>query len=37
MEPILVAPDLDRNIRIGIDTSDYSTRKVLLIEYNNGQ
>jgi len=36
MEPILVALDLDRKIRMEVDASDYATRKVLSIEYDDG-
>ena len=32
IEPILVAPDLDKKMRIEIDASDYATGRVLLIE-----
>ena len=34
-ESILVAPDLDRKTRMKVDISDYTIRKVLLMEYNN--
>ena len=34
-ELILVAPDLDKKMRIEIDASDYMMGKVLSIEYDN--
>jgi len=33
IEPISVAPDLDKKMRIEINTSDYATERVLSIEY----
>jgi len=35
MEPILVALDLDRKIRIEIDTSDYTTGEILSMKCSN--
>ena len=35
MEPILVAPDLDRKMRMEVDPLDYAMEEVLLIEYSN--
>ena len=35
-EPVLVAPDLDKKIRMEVNVSDYATGKVLLIECENG-
>ena len=34
-EPVLAAPDLDKKIQIEVDTSDYATRGVLSIEYED--
>ena len=31
-EPVLVAPDLDKKMRMEVDTSDYATRGVLSME-----
>ena len=36
-EPIFVAPDLDKKMRIEVDASDYTTGKVLSMEYNDGK
>jgi len=35
MEPILVASDLDKNMRMEVNASDYITDGVLSMEYNN--
>jgi len=35
MEPILVAPDLDRKMRMEVDVSDYAIGKVLSMECSN--
>jgi len=35
-ELVLVAPDLDKKIRIEVDTSDYATEEVLYIECGDG-
>ena len=35
-EPVLAAPDLDKKIRMEVDTSDYVTGEVLLIECKDG-
>ena len=32
-EPVLAVPDLDKKIRMEVDTSDYATERVLSIEY----
>jgi len=34
-EPILAIPDIDREIRVEVDVSDYATGEVLLIKYEN--
>jgi len=31
-KPVLAVPDLDQKMRIKVDTSDYTTRGVLLME-----
>ncbi len=36
MEPVLVAPDLDKKMRIKVDTSDFATGGVLLMECEDG-
>jgi len=36
-EPMLVAPDLDRKIRMEVDTSDFAIGGVLLIECEDGR
>jgi len=36
-EPILVAPDLDRKMRIEVNVSDYATEGVLSIKCRNGK
>ena len=35
-EPVLAAPDIDKQMRIEVDTSDYATGGVLLIECEDG-
>jgi len=35
-KPVLAAPDLDKKMRMEVDTSDYATRGVLLIECKDG-
>ena len=35
-EPVLVAPDLDKKMRMEVDASDYTTGGVLLIECEDG-
>ena len=35
-EPVLVASDLDKKIRMEVDTLDYTTGGVLLMEYRDG-
>jgi len=37
IEPILVAPDLDKKIRMEVDISDYATEGVLSIKCINGK
>ena len=37
MEPILVALDLDKKIRMEVDILDYTIERVLFMEYNNGK
>ena len=34
-EPVLVIPDLDKEIRVKANMSDYATGEVLLIKYKN--
>ena len=36
-ELVLAAPDLDKKMRMEVDTSDYATGGVLSIEYKNGK
>jgi len=36
-EPIFVAPDLDKKMRMEVDTSDCTTGEVLSMEYNDGK
>ena len=35
-EPVLAAPDIDKQMRMEVDTSDYVTGEVLSIEYEDG-
>jgi len=37
IESILVVLDLDKNMRIEVDTLDYTMREVLSIEYSDRQ
>ena len=37
IEPILVAPDLDKKMRMEVDISDYTTEEVLSIKYTDGK
>jgi len=37
MEPILVALNLDKKMRIEVDISDYATGGVLSMEYSDGK
>ena len=34
-EPVLAIPDLDKEIRVEVDTSDYATGGVLLVKCKN--
>jgi len=34
-EPVLIIPDLDKEIRVEIDISDFAIRGVLLIKYED--
>ena len=34
-EPVLVTPDLDREIRVEVDASDFAIGGVLLIKYED--
>ena len=34
-EPILVTPDLDKEMRVEVDTSDFTTGEVLLMKYED--
>jgi len=36
-EPVLVALDLDKKMRMEFDTSDYATEEVLFMEYEDGR
>jgi len=36
-EPVLAVLDLDKKMRIEVDTSDYTTGRVLSMEYKDGQ
>jgi len=36
-ELVLAAPDLDKKMRMEVDTSDYATGGVLSIEYKDGK
>jgi len=35
MEPILVTPDLDKEMRIEVDILNFAMSRVLLIKYKN--
>jgi len=37
MKLILVAPDLNKKMRIEVDASDYATRKMLSMEFEDGK
>jgi len=37
IEPILVVQDLDKKMRIKVDASDYTMKRVLSMECSNGQ
>ena len=37
LEPILVVPDLDREMQMEADISDYATREVLSVKYEDGK
>ena len=34
-EPVLAIPDIDREMRVEVDASDYTTRGVLLTKYKD--
>jgi len=34
-QPVLVALDLDKEMRVEVDASEYATEEVLLIKYEN--
>jgi len=36
-ELVLAAPDLDKNMRMEVDISDYTMGKVLFIKYKSGK
>ena len=36
-EPVLAAPDLDKKMRMEVNTSDYAMGEVLLIEKEDGK
>jgi len=37
MEPVLAIPDIDKEMRVEVDTSDYATGGVLSTKYENGK
>jgi len=37
IEPILIAPNLGKNMRMEIDVSDYITREILLMKCADGR
>ena len=37
IEPVLAIPDLDKEIRVEADTSDYVTERILLTKYEDGK
>jgi len=37
MEPVLAIPDIDREMRVEADVSDYVTGGVLLLKYEDGK
>jgi len=37
IEPVLAIPDIDREMRVEADASDYTIRGVLLTKYENGK
>ena len=34
-EPVLAIPDLDKEIRVKVDASDYTTEGILLVKYGD--
>ena len=36
-EPVLTVLDLDKKIRMEVDVSDYATKKVLSMKYEDGR
>jgi len=37
IKPVLAIPDIDREMRVEADASDYTIRGVLLTKYENGK
>ena len=37
IEPVLAIPDLDKEIRVEADTSDYVTERILSTKYEDGK
>ena len=37
MKPVLAIPDLDKEMRVEADTSDYETGRMLLTKYEDGK
>jgi len=37
IEPILAIPEINREMRVKVDASDYATEGVLSMEYENGK
>jgi len=37
IELVLAIPDIDREMKVEADTSDYATREVLLMKYEDGK
>jgi len=35
IKPVLVTPDLDKEMKVEVDTLDFATRGVLLMKYEN--
>jgi len=37
LEPVLAVPDLDREMRVKADASNYATERMLLVKYEDGK
>ena len=37
LEPVLAVPDLDREMRVKADVSNYATERMLLVKYEDGK